>query len=38
MLAWEPTRSLRETLPDVSSLKVDPLRFYNMNKLTRLHG
>ena len=33
-LGWEPTRSLRETLPRmVSALKADPLRFYKMNKL-----
>ena len=34
ILGWEPTRSLRETLPRmVSALKTDPLRFYKMNKL-----
>ncbi len=33
-LGWEPTRSLRETLPRmVSALKADPQRFYKMNKL-----
>ena len=33
-LGWEPTRSLRQTLPRmVSALKADPLRFYKKNKL-----
>ncbi len=34
ILGWEPTRSLRETLPRmVSALEADPVRFYQRNKL-----
>jgi nucleoside-diphosphate-sugar epimerase len=34
VLDWEPTRSLRETLPRmVSALKADPPSFYKKNKL-----
>lgn len=34
LLSWEPTRSLRETLPKmIEALKADPLRFYQENDL-----
>ncbi|MEO8505784.1 MAG: NAD(P)-dependent oxidoreductase, partial [Acidobacteriota bacterium] len=34
LLDWEPTRSLRATLPKmVAALKVDPLGWYKENKL-----
>ena len=35
LLDWEPTRSLRDTLPKmIDTLKADPQRWYHENKLT----